>query len=298
MTTAAGPYLSVVAPVYNEAAALEELAARCVAAARATGATFEVVLVDDGSTDATREVAARCDPGATLLHLTPNRGQWGATRAGLLAARGEVIVVLDGDLQDPPEEIPALVGRLERDRTLDVVFACKRERHDPLWFRAGRAVYGVLSALPGARALPPGAGAFLATRRATARVVAHLDVPDGNLAALIVALGARSGSHPYVKAARYDDHSRVGAWGLMREAAYSLHLTGAWASIAQAAGAVLLTAGVLAPASWPARAAASLLGAAGLVAGAAARRRARRVLDDARARAAAPPPHPPLRSEP
>lgn len=266
--------LTVVVPVYNEAAILPELARRCAAAAAAADPTAEVLLVDDASTDSTRQLAADLRPPVRVLHLPTNRGQLGATFAGLREATGDVIVVLDGDLQDPPEHIPALVATLRSRPDLDVVFATKTRRDDPGWFLIGRAAYAALLSLPGARAVPPGCGAYCAMRPALAARVAALAVPDGNLAPLLVALGARSASVGYEKAARYDGQSRVGGWGLIREAIPSLALTGALTALAGwSAAALALAAALNGGATGAALAAAAVgLGATALALAAWARR--------------------------
>lgn len=242
------PHLSVIAPVYNEGAILPELARRCAEAARRVDPAAEVILVDDASTDNTRQLAPALP--ARVLHLPENRRQLRATQAGLAEARGEVVVVLDGDLQDPPELIPELVAALTPG--LDVVFAVKRSRQDPWWFHVGRAGYAALLALPGARAVPPGSGAYCAMRRPVAARVAALQLPDGNLAPLLVALGVRFGTVEYAKAPRYDGQSRVGLWGLIREAIPSLALTGALSALLGWGGAALVAAALLLRPPFPA----------------------------------------------
>lgn len=268
--------LSVVAPIYNEAAILPELARRCLAAARAVDPAAEVLLVDDGSSDSTREVAAALPSGVRVLHLPHNVGQLHATFAGLRAAQGAVVVVLDGDLQDPPEQIGALVVALRATPDADVAFAAKTRRDDPLWFRVGRAAYGALQALPGARAVPPGVGAYCAMRRRLAQRAARVPLPDGNLAPLLVALGAVYTLVPYEKVARYDGRSRVGPLGLVREALPSLALTGALTAFTRWSGAFVLAVGMALHANplWLPTLSAWVL--AGELAG----WRARRVLDD------------------
>jgi len=135
----AGPYaaeldLSVVVPALNESANIPELLARTTAAVAALG-SYEIVVVDDGSGDDTwpllRE-AADADPHVVGVRLQRNFGQHPALTAGLTAARGRVIVTLDADLQNPPEEIPKLVARLGPD--CDVASGWRRERKDS-WFR-------------------------------------------------------------------------------------------------------------------------------------------------------------------
>lgn len=222
--------VSMVAPVHNEARVLPELARRGLAAVRSVDAAGEVVLVDDASTDDTCKLASTLPAGVLVVQLPINRGQLGATKAGLSRAAGGIVVVMDGDLQDPPETLPALVAALDADPRLDAVFAVKATRQDAAWFVAARAVYGLLSRLPGTRAIPSGAGSYCAMRAPLARRVAATSVQSANLAAVVVALGARTGVVPYDKGARVDGASRVGVVGLVREAFGSLLLTGtlAW----------------------------------------------------------------------
>ncbi|MEI7876842.1 MAG: glycosyltransferase family 2 protein [Planctomycetota bacterium] len=113
--------ISVVAPVYNEELCIEEFMRRTDAALRATGLTHEIVIVSDGSTDATdrllREGAARY-PALRAVLLARNIGQCGALYAGIQHARGRVIVVTDGDLQHKPEDIIVLYTKLQEGFTL------------------------------------------------------------------------------------------------------------------------------------------------------------------------------------
>jgi glycosyltransferase involved in cell wall biosynthesis len=113
--------ISVVAPVYNEELCIEEFMRRTDAALRATGLSHEIVIVSDGSTDATdrllREGAARY-PSLRAVLLARNIGQCGALYAGIQHARGRVIVVTDGDLQHKPEDIIVLYTKLQEGFTL------------------------------------------------------------------------------------------------------------------------------------------------------------------------------------
>ncbi|MGE5125933.1 MAG: glycosyltransferase family 2 protein [Betaproteobacteria bacterium] len=134
MSAEARPSISIVVPLYNEAENLRELHAQVSAALESTGRSFELILVDDGSTDATRarllELEAR-DPRVVALLLRRNFGQTAAFSAGFDRSRGEIVVTSDGDLQNDPADIPALVARLEQD-DLDMVCGWRRRRHDPL----------------------------------------------------------------------------------------------------------------------------------------------------------------------
>ena len=134
--------LSVVIPVFNEAENLDELIRRCLAACGRCGHPFELILVDDGSSDgsdAIIEAAAREHGGRVVgVFLNRNYGQHAAVMAGFEQADGDIIVTLDADLQNPPEEIPRLVQRMEEG--FDVVGSVRIRRQDNLFRRMASAV--------------------------------------------------------------------------------------------------------------------------------------------------------------
>ena len=128
------PEITVLVPVLDEAGSVEELARRVAAALDAAGRSFELVFVDDGSRDQTvaKILAARGrDPRVKLVRLRRNFGKAAALTAGFDRALGALVVTLDGDLQDDPDEIPRLLAELESGG-YDLVSGWKRERHDPL----------------------------------------------------------------------------------------------------------------------------------------------------------------------
>lgn len=134
--------LSVVAPLYNEEGNVAELVRRLRAAADATPGIdgYELVLVDDGSTDRTAELllaAARIDPRIVVVRLSRNFGHQLAATAGLDTARGDAVVLIDADLQDPPELIPAMVERWQAG--FDVVYAVRRSRRGESAFKVWTA---------------------------------------------------------------------------------------------------------------------------------------------------------------
>ncbi len=135
--TNAGPEISVVVPIYNEESNLRELHSRVVGALEPLGRTFEVVAVDDGSTDRSLETlrAIRAeDDRLRIVALARNFGQNPATFAGFERVRGQIVVTLDADLQNPPEEMPKLIEKLEEG--YDVVSGWREKRHDTLFRRA------------------------------------------------------------------------------------------------------------------------------------------------------------------
>ena len=123
--------ISVVVPVYNEEENVAELAERVGAALQ--GREFELVVIDDGSRDATGERLAELAATRSWLkplYLIRNYGQSAALQAGFDAARGDIVVTLDGDLQNDPADIPALLRMLEEQPDIDVISGWRRDRQD------------------------------------------------------------------------------------------------------------------------------------------------------------------------
>lgn len=128
--------LSVVVPLFNEEESVRPLYAAIVSGVERLGATFEIVLVDDGSRDGTARVAdeiARADPRVCLVRFRRNYGQTPAMAAGIAEARGEIIVTMDGDLQNDPADIGELLARIEEGN--DIVVGWRHDRQDKLWTR-------------------------------------------------------------------------------------------------------------------------------------------------------------------
>jgi undecaprenyl-phosphate 4-deoxy-4-formamido-L-arabinose transferase len=131
------PDISVIVTIYNEAACVEELYRRALAALEPGPRTFELIFVDDGSTDGTfamLERLHRADSRVRAVRFKRNFGQHPAMHAGLSRARGDVVVTMDGDLQNAPEDIPRLVEAVEAGN--DVASGRRLARKDPL----GRAL--------------------------------------------------------------------------------------------------------------------------------------------------------------
>src|SRR5712691_8911650 len=130
------PDISVIVPVYNEEGSLPALFDRLTGVLRAMGRSHEILFVDDGSSDGSprllREFAA-LNPSVRIVEFNRNYGQHAAIFAGFEEASGEIVITLDADLQNPPEEIPALVMKIEEG--YDVVGGWRENRQDPLFRR-------------------------------------------------------------------------------------------------------------------------------------------------------------------
>lgn len=134
--TRTGVKYSVVVPLYNEQAVVEELYQRLTKVMRQMGESYELVLVEDGSSDATLEklkAVAANDGNVIVVQLRKNFGQTPALAAGFDNARGEIIISMDGDLQHLPEEIPAFLEKI--DEGYDVVSGWRQRRIDNLIMR-------------------------------------------------------------------------------------------------------------------------------------------------------------------
>ena len=128
--------VSVILPVFNESDNLEPLTQDIIAALEETGRTYEIIFVDDGSTDQSLNVLTalqKAHPSVVVIEFRRNFGQTAALAAGLRAANGEVIVTMDADRQNDPRDIPMLVQEI--DRGMDLVCGWRHDRKDGLWLR-------------------------------------------------------------------------------------------------------------------------------------------------------------------
>jgi dolichol-phosphate mannosyltransferase len=159
--------LSIVIPVYNDEEVLEELHRRLIPVAEAVCHRYEVVFIDDASVDGSWEALTRlhqANPNLRLLKLGRNFGQDGAITAGLQAARGDFIAIMDSDLQDPPEDIFKLFEAMLAQDAL-MAIARWRTRKDSLFRRAGsRFLHALTNWITNIRH-PIGLGVFRVMRR-------------------------------------------------------------------------------------------------------------------------------------
>ncbi len=183
--------VSVLVPVLNESATVATLAERVLANLDAMGARSEVLFIDDGSTDTTPEEVRRQherDPRVRLIRLRRNFGKAAALSAGVDHARGRILVTMDGDLQDDPDEIPNLLQALE-DGPLDLVSGWKRTRRDPLRRRVASKIFNWVTRILSNVELHDFNSGFKAYRREVLEQVAVY----GELHRYIPVLAARRG---------------------------------------------------------------------------------------------------------
>lgn len=211
------PELSVVVPLYNEAEILPALFERLLGTCRQLNIRAEVVFVNDGSSDETlaklRSLGEGC-PEIRILDLFRNFGHMAALTAGIDRSRGEAVVTMDGDLQDPPELIPEMLAKWRGGA--EVVYAVRTSRSEPLVKRALTACfYRLLSFLTRSR-IPPQVGTFALMDRKVVDVLVGMPEKTRFFAGLRAWIGGRQALVTYERADRTTGRSRVGFQGLMR----------------------------------------------------------------------------------
>lgn len=214
---AAGEFVSVVLPVFNEVAVLERLLTEVSAALRETLLEYEIVFVNDGSTDGSAELLDQLavnNSRVRVIHFSRNFGHQPAVHAGLTAARGCAIVVMDSDLQDDPRAIIAFIEKW-RDG-FDVVFAVRTNRKEnPIKRGLFYAFYRLLERISEPH-IPVDAGNFgLIDRRVCDELIA---LPEFSrfYPGLRHWVGFRQTGVPVERGARHDSQPRVSFWGLVR----------------------------------------------------------------------------------
>jgi dolichol-phosphate mannosyltransferase len=169
------PLLSVVIPIRDEAELLAALHARLRLALDQIAENHEIIYINDGSRDESPnrlDALANAEPNVLVLHLSRNFGHQAAVSAGIDAASGRAVVVIDGDLQDPPEVIPSLVERWRGG--FQVVHAVRRTRCEPFPLRVAYALFYRLYQLVAELDVPLDSGDFCLMDRAVVRALRAL----------------------------------------------------------------------------------------------------------------------------
>lgn len=200
------PTLSIVVPCFNEEAVINETHRRLCALRDALGdASLELVYVDDGSRDGTlvalRALAA-ADPAVRVVAFARNFGHQIAVTAGIDAARGDALVIIDADLQDPPEVIPEMLAKWREG--YDVVYGTRLDRPGESWFKlvTARAFYRLLNQVSDVP-IPLDTGDFRLISRRVAETLRAMPERDRFVRGMVSWVGFRQFALPYRRAARF-----------------------------------------------------------------------------------------------
>jgi polyisoprenyl-phosphate glycosyltransferase len=211
-----GADLSVVIPMFNEEETLPELYRRLTSVLAPLGSSYELVMVDDGSSDGTSELLRQLhdqDSSVKFIRLARNFGHQAALTAGLAYASGRAAIVMDADLQDPPELIPELIERWQEG--FEVVYAIRRHRKEPLHKRAAYGFFYRLLHRVASLEIPLDAGDFCLMDRS---VIDQLNsMPERNrfVRGLRTWVGFSQIGVEYERQARHAGCTKYNFWKLM-----------------------------------------------------------------------------------
>jgi polyisoprenyl-phosphate glycosyltransferase len=198
------PTYSVVAPVYNEEQLLPEFYRRTAAMLEALGEPFEIVLVNDGCRDRSPEIMRKLhaqDPRVKVVNFSKNFGHQLAITAGIDHARGAAVVVIDSDLQDPPEVIPELINRWQEG--YQVVYAVRAEREGETWFKqiTARTFYRLIARITNVN-IPVDTGDFRLMDRRVVDALGSMREQHRFMRGMSAWVGFKQAGVPYKRDAR------------------------------------------------------------------------------------------------
>ena len=227
------PLISVVVPCYNEQAVITTCHEHIAAVADKTADyRFEIIYVNDGSRDDTLEmlrVIAAQDGRVRAINLSRNFGKEAALTAGLDHAKGDAVIILDADLQDPPELIPAMLN-LWKVTQADVVYGQRTSRLGETWFKkfSASAFYRVINRISGRVDIPVNTGDFRLMNRRAIDALHELRETHRFMKGLFAWIGFRQIAFPYVRAPRAAGRTKwdyLSLWNLSLEGITGFSIT-------------------------------------------------------------------------
>ena len=220
-TRPARPLISIVIPCLDESEVLPETLARLSAFARAqSGCDFEIIFVDDGSCDATLAIlaeAATRDDRLRVISFSRNFGQQIAVTAGIDVARGDAVVLMDSDLQDPPEVVAQMIARWREG--FDVVYGTRASRPGDSWFKraSAAAFYAVIDRLSEVP-IPADTGDFRLMSRPVVEILRHMPERHRFLRGMVAWTGFRQTSIRYDRPERFAGETKYPLTKMVRYA--------------------------------------------------------------------------------
>jgi dolichol-phosphate mannosyltransferase len=215
-----GDILSIVVPLYNEEAVIPSLRRRLLDWRAALGKRVECILVNDGSVDGTEgllDAFAREESDVRAVHLSRNFGHQQAVSAGLSVAEGDYVAIIDGDLQDPPEEITRFLAKLEEG--YDVVYAVRRSRKEGVLKRCAYSIFYRLLSRLSSIDIPLDSGDFCLMRRAVVQQINAMPERHRFVRGLRCYAGYRQTGMEYARDARASGAPKYTFWKLLELAA-------------------------------------------------------------------------------
>lgn len=214
--------LSIVVPCYNEVLGLHELVRRCCGSAvTAVGHSYELILVDDGSTDGTWEamICLTAHRNVVAIKLSRNYGHQVALTAGLAAVRGRVVLIIDADLQDPPELLDEMLQRMKAT-SADVVYGQRNSRAGESWFKTftAKIFYRLLEHSTDV-SIPLDTGDFRLMSRRIADIIAQMPERDRFIRGMVASVGFKQVAFAYDRHERYAGSTKYPLAKMIRFAA-------------------------------------------------------------------------------
>ncbi len=200
------PYVSIVIPVYNEQEVLENLYARLMPVMDSLNQPFEIIFTNDGSKDRSESILKTFfeerPEHIRIIHFNGNFGQHMAIMAGLEKSRGDIVITMDADLQNPPEDIPKLVATMEAGH--DVVGGYRENRQDSWWRKFFSRTHSIIRAKMIPKIVMKDPGCML---RAYKRNIVDLMIASGEANTFIPALALSFSSNPTDIPVRHEERS-------------------------------------------------------------------------------------------